>query len=44
MTKSKKYFLIGAIIFVLIMIFILIDFSTRTVAPWQKDKTERADE
>ncbi|WP_420578594.1 hypothetical protein [Ekhidna sp.] len=40
MTKSKKYFLVGAIIFVIILIIIAIDFSNRTVAPWEKDKTE----
>ena len=40
MTKSKKYFLIGAIIFIIIMIFIAVDISRRTVAPWEKDKAE----
>ncbi|WP_424961180.1 hypothetical protein [Ekhidna sp.] len=40
MTKSKKYFLIGAIIFVIIMIVIAIDISNRTVAPWEKEKIE----
>ena len=40
MTKSKKYFLIGAIIFVIIMIIIVVDISRRTVAPWDKGKVE----
>ncbi|WP_436516067.1 hypothetical protein [Ekhidna sp. To15] len=44
MTKSKKYFLIGAIIFVIIMIIIAIDISNRTVAPWERSKVEKADE
>jgi hypothetical protein len=30
LSKSKKHFLIGAIIFLLILIFIVIDFSRRT--------------
>ncbi|WP_462250140.1 hypothetical protein [Ekhidna sp.] len=41
MTKSKKYFLIGAIIFVVIMIIIAVDISNRTVAPWEKSKQEQ---
>lgn len=40
MTKSKKYFLIGALIFIIIMVLIAIDISSRTVAPWQKGKKE----
>ncbi|MEP0984177.1 hypothetical protein [Ekhidna sp.] len=44
MTKSKKYFLIGAIIFIIIMIFIVIDFSQRTKAPWKKTEVEQLDE
>ena len=41
MTKSKKYFLIGAIIFIIIMIIIAVDISSRTVAPWEKNKIEK---
>ncbi|WP_370086176.1 hypothetical protein [Ekhidna sp.] len=41
MTKSKKYFLIGAIIFIIILIIIAVDISNRTVAPWEKDKNEQ---
>ncbi|MEQ9467227.1 MAG: hypothetical protein RLN88_07425 [Ekhidna sp.] len=44
MTKSKKYFLIGAIIFVIILIIIAIDINNRTVAPWERDKAGQADE
>jgi len=39
MTKSKKYFLIGVAVFLLILIFLAIDFNRRTVAPWDKNKT-----
>jgi len=41
MTKSKKYFLVGAIIFIIILVAIAVDFSRRTVAPWKKDTTEQ---
>lgn len=43
MTKSKKYFLIGAIIFFIIIILVMIDISKRTVAPWEKNSTEQSD-
>ncbi|MEO9485498.1 MAG: hypothetical protein ABJG47_18705 [Ekhidna sp.] len=41
MTKSKKYFLIGAIIFVIILIIVAVDISSRTVAPWEKNTIEK---
>ncbi|MEM6738051.1 MAG: hypothetical protein AAGC64_12620 [Bacteroidota bacterium] len=44
MTKSKKYFFFGAIIFVIILVLIAIDFSRKTVAPWKKDEVEVSDE
>ncbi|MEM0942205.1 MAG: hypothetical protein AAF600_21730 [Bacteroidota bacterium] len=44
MTKSKKYFFFGTIIFVIILALIAIDFSRRTVAPWEKDDIEISDE
>ncbi len=40
MTKSKKYFLIGAIIFFVIMVLLAVDMNRRTIAPWEKDKAE----
>jgi len=42
MTKSKKYFLIGALIFLLILVLLAIDFSRKSVAPWQKDKVDNS--
>jgi len=44
MNKSKKYFLIGAIIFVIVLVLLALDFSRRTVAPWEKDSNEIKDE
>ncbi|MFK7951988.1 MAG: hypothetical protein AB8B73_04020 [Ekhidna sp.] len=40
MTKSKKYFLIGAIIFIVILVLIARDFSQRTTWPGAKEKKE----
>jgi len=40
MTKSKKYFLLGVVIFLIIMIAIAVDISRRTIAPWEKKNIE----
>ena len=44
MTKSKKYFLTGALIFLIILVLIALDFSRKTVAPWQREKVEISNE
>ncbi|MEO9871271.1 hypothetical protein [Ekhidna sp.] len=44
MIKSKKYFLVGAIIFVIILALIAIDMSNRTVAPWERSDKKEANE
>lgn len=40
MTKSKKYFLIGAIIFVIIMALLVFDFAQKTKFPGQNKAIE----
>jgi len=44
MNKSKKYLLVGAFIFLVILILLAIDFSKRTVPPWEQNKIEKKDE
>ncbi len=43
MTKSKKYFLFGAIIITIILISIAIDISRKTIPPWRKNQMEQPD-
>lgn len=38
MNKSKKIFLLIAGIFLIIVLFIVYDMSTRTTFPWQKSQ------
>tara|TARA_B100000686_G_scaffold318180_1_gene367608 strand:+ start:278 stop:427 length:150 start_codon:yes stop_codon:yes gene_type:complete len=39
MRKSKKLFVFFVIIWVILMILIIIDFSKKSVSPWKKSKT-----
>jgi len=41
MSKSKKFFVFFVIIYILIMIFILFDFSQKSVSPWKKSNTNQ---
>ncbi len=38
MSKSKKLFVFFIIIYIIIMFFILYDFSKKSIAPWKKTK------
>tara|TARA_B110000438_G_C15462661_1_gene499558 strand:- start:98 stop:247 length:150 start_codon:yes stop_codon:yes gene_type:complete len=38
MSKSKKIFVFFVILYILIMIFILYDFSQKSKAPWKKSQ------
>lgn len=40
MKKSKKIFLFISTIFIIAAIVFLIDFSSRTTAPWKKKKNK----
>jgi len=40
MNRSKKIFLAVVIVFLLLMAWFAYDVSTRTTAPWNKDKVE----
>jgi len=42
MAKSKKIFVLVVIVFLLIMAWFAYDVSTRTTAPWNKQKVERS--
>ncbi len=41
MSKSKKLFVFFVIIYIIIMMFILYDFSKKSVVPWKKSKTNQ---
>jgi len=41
MSKSKKLFILFVIIYIIAMVFILYDFSKKSIAPWKKTKTSQ---
>ena len=41
MSKSKKLFILFVIIYIIAMIFILCDFSKKSIAPWKKTETSQ---
>lgn len=41
MRRSKKLFLLFVIIWLLIIIFLMIDFSNKSMAPWKKSATKQ---
>lgn len=40
MNKNKKIFLLVAAIFLILVILVVVDMANRTIAPWNKKKTE----
>lgn len=43
MSKSKRIFLIIALIFLAIVLYMAYDISQRTTAPWDKHRTDQKD-
>ena len=41
MRRSKKLFLLFVIIWLLIIIYLMIDFSNKSKAPWKKSATNK---
>jgi len=41
MSKSKKLFILFVIVYIIAMVFILFDFSKKSIAPWKKTKTSQ---
>lgn len=44
MSKSKRIFLIIALVFLAIVLYMAYDISQRTTAPWNKHKTEKPEQ